>query len=44
MPGDRVHVEIGATGVATVTMVRADKHNALDQATADLVFDPTSAC
>jgi enoyl-CoA hydratase/carnithine racemase len=31
MPGDRVHVEIGATGVATVTMVRPDKHNALDQ-------------
>jgi enoyl-CoA hydratase/carnithine racemase len=28
---DRVHVEIGATGVATVTMVRTDKHNALDQ-------------
>ena len=31
MPEDRVHVEIGASGVATVTMVRADKHNALDQ-------------
>ena len=25
-------MKIGATGVATVTMVRADKHNALDQA------------
>jgi enoyl-CoA hydratase/carnithine racemase len=32
MSEDRVQVEIGATGVATVTMVRADKHNALDQA------------
>ena len=31
MPEDRVQVKIGATGVATVTMVRADKHNALDQ-------------
>ena len=29
---DRVRVKIGAGGVATVTMVRADKHNALDQA------------
>src|SRR5947209_4606151 len=29
---DRVQVEIRADGVATVTMVRADKHNALDQA------------
>jgi enoyl-CoA hydratase/carnithine racemase len=29
---DRVRVQIGANGVATVTMVRADKHNALDQA------------
>jgi enoyl-CoA hydratase/carnithine racemase len=29
---DRVRVQIGASGVATVTMVRADKHNALDQA------------
>jgi len=28
---DRVSVKIGANGVATVTMVRADKHNALDQ-------------
>jgi enoyl-CoA hydratase/carnithine racemase len=32
MADDRVQVKIGATGVATVTMVRADKHNALDQA------------
>jgi enoyl-CoA hydratase/carnithine racemase len=29
---DRVRVRVGADGVATVTMVRADKHNALDQA------------
>src|ERR1700743_3673894 len=29
---DRVCVQIGAGGVATVTMVRADKHNALEQA------------
>jgi enoyl-CoA hydratase/carnithine racemase len=29
---DRVSVQVGANGVATVTMVRADKHNALDQA------------
>jgi enoyl-CoA hydratase/carnithine racemase len=29
---DRVRVGVGADGVATVTMVRADKHNALDQA------------
>jgi enoyl-CoA hydratase/carnithine racemase len=29
---DRVRVRVGANGVATVTMVRADKHNALDQA------------
>jgi enoyl-CoA hydratase/carnithine racemase len=28
---DRVRVQIDATGVATVTMVRADKHNALDE-------------
>ena len=32
---DRVRVQIGASGVATVTMVRADKHNALDQAMFD---------
>src|SRR5882757_6254127 len=32
MSEDRVRVEIDAAGVATVTMVRADKHNALDQA------------
>jgi enoyl-CoA hydratase/carnithine racemase len=29
---DRVRVKISASGVATVTMVRAEKHNALDQA------------
>ena len=29
---DRVCVRTGANGVATVTMVRSDKHNALDQA------------
>jgi enoyl-CoA hydratase/carnithine racemase len=29
---DRVRVQISASGVATVTMTRADKHNALDQA------------
>jgi enoyl-CoA hydratase/carnithine racemase len=28
---DRVRVRIGSDGVATVTMVRSDKHNALDQ-------------
>jgi enoyl-CoA hydratase/carnithine racemase len=32
MSDNRVCVRIGASGVATVTMVRADKHNALDQA------------
>src|ERR1044072_3793785 len=32
MSDDRVRVQVGAGGVATVTMVRADKHNALDQA------------
>ena len=32
MSEDRVHVEVSATGVATVTMVRTDKHNALDRA------------
>ena len=31
MSEDRVRVQIGENGVATVTMVRADKHNALDQ-------------
>jgi enoyl-CoA hydratase/carnithine racemase len=39
MPSDRVNVEIGATGVATVTMVRADKHNALDQAMFEALMD-----
>jgi enoyl-CoA hydratase/carnithine racemase len=32
MSEDRVRVRTGAGGVATVTMVRSDKHNALDQA------------
>ncbi|ORV84876.1 enoyl-CoA hydratase [Mycobacterium interjectum] len=32
MSEDRVRVRIGDGGVATVTMVRTDKHNALDQA------------
>jgi enoyl-CoA hydratase/carnithine racemase len=32
---DRVRIEVGAGGVATVTMVRGDKHNALDQAMFD---------
>ena len=32
MSEDRVQVEISDSGVATATMVRADKHNALDQA------------
>ncbi len=32
MSEDRVQLRVGANGVATVTMVRADKHNALDQA------------
>ncbi|WP_205876924.1 crotonase/enoyl-CoA hydratase family protein [Mycobacterium camsae] len=32
MSEDRVRVRIAENGVATVTMVRADKHNALDQA------------
>ncbi|WP_094288361.1 crotonase/enoyl-CoA hydratase family protein [Mycobacterium lehmannii] len=32
MSEDRVRVEISGTGVATVTMIRADKHNALDHA------------
>lgn len=31
MSDDRVRVTVDADGVATVTMVRADKHNALDQ-------------
>lgn len=32
MTEDRVCVQVGSTGVATVTMVRGNKHNALDQA------------
>ncbi len=39
MPDDRVNVKIGATGVATVTMVRTDKHNALDQAMFEALMD-----
>lgn len=35
MSEDRIRVQVGANGVATVTMVRADKHNALDQAMFD---------
>jgi len=36
---DRVRVQIGAGGVATVTMVRVDKHNALDQAMFEGLMD-----
>jgi enoyl-CoA hydratase/carnithine racemase len=32
MSDERVRVQVGDGGVATVTMVRSDKHNALDQA------------
>jgi enoyl-CoA hydratase/carnithine racemase len=32
MSDERVRVRIGERGIATVTMVRSDKHNALDQA------------
>ncbi|WNG94522.1 crotonase/enoyl-CoA hydratase family protein [Mycobacterium sp. ITM-2016-00318] len=32
MSQERVRVQTGSGGVATVTMIRADKHNALDQA------------
>jgi enoyl-CoA hydratase/carnithine racemase len=39
MSDDRVRVRIGASGVATVTMVRADKHNALDQAMFEGLMD-----
>ena len=35
MSEDRVRVQVSANGVATVTMARADKHNALDQAMFD---------
>ena len=31
MGEDKVRVQISDNGIATVTMVRADKHNALDQ-------------
>ena len=36
---DRVRVRIGDNGVATATMVRADKHNALDQAMFEGLID-----
>lgn len=36
---DRVRVQIGVSGVATVTMTRADKHNALDQAMFEGLMD-----
>ena len=36
---DRVRVQIGAGGVATVRMVRAGKHNALDQAMFEGLID-----
>ena len=32
MSEDRIRVQVGDNGVATATMVRSDKHNALDQA------------
>lgn len=38
MSEDRVLVRTAAEGVATVTMVRADKHNALDQAMFDALI------
>jgi enoyl-CoA hydratase/carnithine racemase len=36
---DRVRLQTGANGVATVTMVRTDKHNALDQAMFEGLID-----
>jgi enoyl-CoA hydratase/carnithine racemase len=36
---DRVRVQIGDSGVATVTMARPDKHNALDQAMFEGLMD-----
>jgi enoyl-CoA hydratase/carnithine racemase len=39
MSEDRVRVTIDTAGVATVTMVRADKHNALDQAMFEGLID-----
>jgi enoyl-CoA hydratase/carnithine racemase len=39
MSDDRVRVTIGTDGVATVTMVRAGKHNALDQAMFEGLID-----
>ncbi|OBI20884.1 enoyl-CoA hydratase [Mycobacterium sp. E2327] len=39
MSEDRVRVRIADNGVATATMVRADKHNALDQAMFEALVD-----
>ena len=39
MSEDRVRVRIDDNGVATATMVRADKHNALDQAMFESLVD-----
>lgn len=39
MSENRVRVQVDASGVATVTMARADKHNALDQAMFDGLTD-----
>ena len=39
MSEDRVQVKVGANGVATVTMVRAGKHNALDRGMFDGLTD-----
>jgi enoyl-CoA hydratase/carnithine racemase len=40
---DRVRVRIADNGVATATMVRADKHNALDQAMCEGLWMPPSS-
>jgi enoyl-CoA hydratase/carnithine racemase len=42
MSDDRVRVEIADDGVATATMVRADKHNALDQAMFDALDEAST--
>ena len=42
MSDDRVRINIGDNGVATVTMVRSDKHNALDQAMFESLMDAAS--
>jgi enoyl-CoA hydratase/carnithine racemase len=39
MSEDRVRIQTGPDGVATVTMVRSDKHNALDQAMFEALAD-----